>query len=261
MRSMQAASASAYAAAPASRAQEMERISAESSVQYECLQRVLREDSADADMALGRLDADVARYDLLAMPAAQGAAGQQGAVAADADATMHELLQDLKVEPVEQSEVAAKFSLFEKYLETVVDIRKELFAFWANARSDFPDGACHTIEAEMKAIDREENTGLADGDQYWFVHGMTLKASANNKIISRTLALIKTRLDLLGQQEDCPVCFEVFSSERPPTTLGCCHKVCAECWAHWTAMRHGAAFCPLCRHDEFLDNVLSGSTL
>ena len=101
----------------------------------------------------------------------------------------------------------------------------------------------------MKAIDREENTGLADEDRHWyerpraqhaahgaqyaaqqanmrhttcntqtcgiqlatrntrlaavgrrFVHGMTVKASANHKMISRTLAQIKTRLDLLGRQ-------------------------------------------------------------
>ena len=42
--------------------------------------------------------------------------------------------------------------------------------------------------------------------------------------------------------------------------LGCCHKVCGECWAHWQAIKHGRGFCLLCKHEEFLGDVCEGDS-
>merc|ERR1712007_315889 len=76
---------------------------------------------------------------------------------------------------------------------------------------------------------------------------------------------LEKKLEFLASdaQTECPVCLEDFDlmtdppTLRTPETLGCCHKVCKECWLHWSSVMHGNPFCPLCRHDEFLGAVAS----
>mmetsp|Transcript_114027 Transcript_114027/g.295275 ORF Transcript_114027/g.295275 Transcript_114027/m.295275 type:complete len:85 (-) Transcript_114027:108-362(-) len=62
-----------------------------------------------------------------------------------------------------------------------------------------------------------------------------------------------------NDQTECPICLESFVEEgsRAAETLSCCHKLCQECWTHWKQVQHGHAFCPLCRHEEFLNVVQS----
>ena len=78
------------------------------------------------------------------------------------------------------------------------------------------------------------------------------------------------QLELLAQQDDCPICLEPLAptgggdggdapdAPAPPVVLGCCHKVCGPCWRHWLQLKGRGAFCPLCRNDEFLGNVVEG---
>merc|ERR1712093_578117 len=120
---------------------------------------------------------------------------------------------------------------------------------------DFDGPAAAATEQELKNFDSANNMGIADNVHVWFVHAMTRRCHGNNAKLERVLANIKTKLDLLSRQEECPVCFEPFTS-RTFTTLSCCHKVCTECWQHWVQMRGGRnAPCPLCRNDEFLGSV------
>jgi hypothetical protein len=53
---------------------------------------------------------------------------------------MQVLLQQLRDEPGDEADSAAKFGLFEKYLETVEKMRQATFQFWEEANGDFPDG-------------------------------------------------------------------------------------------------------------------------
>ena len=93
----------------------------------------------------------------------------------------------------------------------------------------------------------------------WIVHAMTAQAARNARALDTVLSAIRTKLGLLSAQHTCPVCYESFTDAdgaKPATTLGCAHKVCTECWSEWRQMQGAHAFCPLCRHDEFLHAVL-----
>ena len=70
----------------------------------------------------------------------------------------------------------------------------------------------------------------------WFVYDMTRKASSNNDVIGRVLQDIKTKLDLIAQQDDCPICLEALDPGACKV-LGCCHKTCLPCWDQWTEVR------------------------
>jgi len=171
---------------------------------------------------------------------------------------MQELLQQLKVEPMEEAEQGAKFLLFEKYLETVEKMRHETFEFWAEAREDFHESGRGDVERALKRIDAADNLGVEFVEGRWFVYDMTNKAGSNCALIGRNLAMIKSRLDLLAQQDECPVCLEQLGEcGEEPHVFGCCHKVCGECWEHWSNMHRGAAFCPLCRNEEFLGDIMA----
>merc|ERR1711933_356008 len=84
-------------------------------------------------------------------------------------------------------------------------------------------------------------------------------AEKNNRNMGLILETFERRLEFLtnNEQAECPVCFERFvpGTEHAAETLSCCHKVCKECWAHWSALMR-PPFCPLCRHDDFLGVVM-----
>ena len=70
---------------------------------------------------------------------------------------------------------------------------------------------------------------------------MTRKLNDNTSMLERVLQDIKTKLDLIAKQEDCPICLDSMASLAPEEikVLGCCHKVCGECWAQWQAIKQG----------------------
>jgi len=85
----------------------------------------------------------------------------------------------------------------------------------------------------------------------------------NQRAIDAILGGITTKLELLSSATECPICFEPFGPDRPASTLSCAHKCCTECWAHWSSLAGAgvrAAACPLCRHEEFLDRVLTAAS-
>lgn len=193
---------------------------------------------------------------------------QQVAAADEADVSeIQALLQQLMVEPEEDEERIRKFGLYETLLETVEAARKTTFEFYDGCKADFADAGGEsvqaTIERSLAGIDGGDNMAVDFREDRWFVYDMTRKADSNNSMLGRVLADIKTKLDLIAQHDDCPICLESMEGMNPENlkVLGCCHKVCGECWAQWQAIKHGHGFCPLCKHEEFLGDVCEGHAL
>jgi hypothetical protein len=206
----------------------------------------------------------------LAMPAA--VLEQQLAVGAG---EMEQLLAQLRAEPDTDDERAAKFALYETFSETTQKAREALFTFWDGCKHEFGgDGgggggggggqAREGVAHALKRLDRQENWAIEFADGRWFVFDMARKCDANSALIDSTLGSIKTKLELLARQDDCPICLEPLAEDAEGgddagvVVLGCCHKVCRECWDEWVKLKRGRAFCPLCRNDEFLGDVVEG---
>jgi len=186
------------------------------------------------------------------------------ALEAQGQLEMSALLEQLRVEPCEEAETGAKFELFTDYLDTVEKMREETFAFFEEAKADFHASAAADVERKLQQIDSHENMGVEFSESRWFVYDMTAKAGTNSAMIGGILAMIKARLELLARTEDsCPICLEnLVSCDGETMVLGCCHKVCGECWSHWAEMQGRNVFCPLCRNEEFLGALMrSAGTL
>jgi len=185
--------------------------------------------------------------------AAAGAAGDSG--------TVDELLKQLQEEPSDEAECAAKFMLYEGYSKEVEKMRGTLFQFAEDSRSTVPSAVAADMDKQLKSIDSEEAMGIPDGMREWFVFHMMRQAEKNNRSMANVLDGFEKKLEFLASndQDECPVCLEKFETggEHAAETLGCCHKVCKDCWEHWTAECHGRPFCPLCKHDEFMGQVAS----
>lgn len=183
---------------------------------------------------------------------------------------MADLLSKLRRQPADDAECAAKFELYEKYLETVIAMRKQTFDFWQEARADFPPRAQREGERQMKAIDSADNMGLPDFSEHrWFVFDMARKAHSNNDKIEAVLKGLQAKIQLLARQDECPICLDALpaaggaaaSGALPQVhVLGCCHKTCGACWEQWkklAASEGKRPFCPLCRHEDFLGSVFT----
>jgi hypothetical protein len=180
----------------------------------------------------------------------------------DEGGVMNDLLSDLKSEPTNDEDCSRRFLLYEGHTETVATVRKSLLSFWENARADVPAGAAKdSIEASLVNIDHAENLEVYMEPRYWFVYSMAKKVTSNETKLGNVLREIQTKLELLASSEDCPICLESIENKEDEHTFGCAHKVHKECWAHWTAHctnNHKQPFCPLCRNDEFLEDILQG---
>jgi len=174
---------------------------------------------------------------------------------------MSSVLNQLRREPTNDAELAAKFQLYETFLQTVIDSRKATYDFWKDCKADFAAAAGNVVtqvEKDLKDIDSQDNLGIVFHEHRWYVYDMTVQADKNNEMIKGVLKKIETKLELLGKDDDdCPFCLEPLNEVGNVVTLGCCHKTCKECWDNWQEIRGRAAFCPLCRQDEFLNDVMS----
>jgi len=205
--------------------------------------------SARADMAMDALEDELAK----------------DGVDTEGD-EMEKLLNELRKEPKDDAGRETKFKLYEKYQETIQDARKALFKFWSDCKKEFgatdgDDGerekaaAVKQVESDLKRVDDARNLGFPDfQSDCWFVYHMAIKVTKNNTMLGDVLKGIQTKLDVLAKQDDCPICLEPLDED--PEVLGCCHKVCTECWANWKAMQGARAFCPLCKHNDFLGSVM-----
>lgn len=173
------------------------------------------------------------------------------------DGSMAQILTKLKKQPENDGEMASKFGLYEDFLKTVEDSRKATYDFWEDCKPDFVEASgnvVNQVERDLKKVDGEENLGFVWNEHRWFVYDMTVKADSNNDKLKGVLRKIETKLELLGADDDCPFCLE---SGKESVTLSCCHKACEECWSHWQELKGRNAFCPLCRQEDFLSDVMS----
>jgi len=229
------------------RSMRMKESASRASARMELVQRAAAESDSDEE-------------DLDCMGAEMGLAPSAAPVEVEEEAgqmEMSELLEQLKVEPAEEEEQQAKFVLFEKYLETVEKMRVETFDFWDEAKEEFHESGRGDIERALRRIDGHDNMAVEFYEGRWFVYDMTKKAGSNCAMIGRNLSMIKTRIELLAEQDDCPVCLEPLGEcGEEPHVFSCCHKVCGECWRHWSEMHRGGAFCPMCRQEDFLGDIM-----
>jgi len=216
---------------------------------------------------------EVERAEHLAQVSALAGAGDARAVAADADlagaggcSSEEDLLSQLRAVPEGEAECTAKFLLYEGYATQVEKIRGSLLGFYEENRRSVPPAVAGEMGSKVRAIDSGEAMGIPDPDtvREWFVYHMMRQASRNNRAMAKVLHDFEKKMELLASlnQSECPVCLETFAEGGPRAaeTLGCCHKVCGECWAHWTRVMAGSPFCPLCRSDEFLGTVAQRAT-
>lgn len=172
------------------------------------------------------------------------------------------LLASLASEPTDSEELVAKFKLFENILATVTAIRNETIEFWRENKDQFSGEALQAGERDIHAIDSPDTMGLSDHEyagSKWFVYYMTKKANTNNIMISKILANIRAQLELLSNDlGECPICLDELTVESA-LTLSCCHRVCRTCWQHWKQLKVSVGaqpFCPLCKHEEFVVDVM-----
>lgn len=203
--------------------------------------------------------------DVMSMQLPRGMGGQSGSERRQSRATdesvhrLKELLKQLRTEPAEDDEIVAKFALYETYGQEVERMRSELFTFYEDIKQDLPPAVARGVEQQLRAIDSHEAMGIPDEAREWFVYQMMKRAERNSWAMDSALAALKAKLELLAKstQTDCPICLEAFDEERPAEMLACCHSVCKECWSHWTSVKKGHPFCPLCKHMEFITTLAS----
>lgn len=177
------------------------------------------------------------------------------------ESELQSLLKEVKAEPADDEERSAKFLMYEKYLETVSKLRDETLAFWQGCQGDIPTATRARLSKAVAAIDGERNMSADFRDGEWFVYAMASVAAGNNAKIARLLGDMRSTLDALAKEDDCPICLELLGGPGVSDTvvLSCCHKVCEDCWDHWRAVRGGGGYCPLCRHEEFLTDLESAA--
>ena len=174
-----------------------------------------------------------------------------------------QLLGELETEPADETEMAVKFGLYETFLTTVETLRSQTLAFWENNQHLFAGGTKAVALKKIEAIDSEEALGIEDedGTSIWFVYWMMKKANSNSAKIQGVLSSLRANLELLAAQDiDCPFCLESIVTEEETVTLGCCHKSCSTCWNHWVKLKGASAFCPLCKHEEFLYTIYQAAS-
>jgi len=184
-------------------------------------------------------------------------AGDSPPVRADLSGEFQKLLGEVRNEPTDDDELSAKFALFENFLATVSNVRTTTLDFWSENKQVFPEGNMRNAsEREVKALDGHDSMGIPDDDAVWFVYHMLRQANQNSEKISRLLASLKTRLELLSQDlGECPICLEEIPRDEVQL-LSCAHKTCKSCWDHYLSLQRGRqAVCPLCRHEEFLEHI------
>lgn len=171
------------------------------------------------------------------------------------------LLEQLIVEPTDSSELTAKFSLFESFSLTVTTLRDQTMQFYEDNIDHFEGEIKASIQKDIRKLDSADAWSITDDPTKWFVYGMTKKSNENSISIQRVLASITAKLAALDEElGECPFCIEIIQKGNEKM-LGCCHKVCVECWRNWVAIKGHAAFCPLCRHQEFITDILSSDLL
>lgn len=216
----------------------------------------LREEMQQCAMASPAVMSSVATFGIMS-------SSQRAAATSTMNSELLNLLKQLEVEPTDDVEVAAKFALFETFLQTVTVIREQTLEFWSENMDLFEGGGARAAaQKEVDKMDAEDCLGILDDPRRWFVFAMTKKANENSVKIAQILSLLRSRLEQINSSEvgECPFCLEDMAplkDAEETIVLSCCHRVCTPCWVQWQAVKGAHAFCPLCRSDEFVAEVLS----
>jgi hypothetical protein len=151
----------------------------------------------------------------------------------------------------------------------VAAVRDSLIRFWRSAAEEVTDPAPRAaIDDQIRKIDERSNLELHEDRRYWFVYSMAVATTRNEAAIQAVLRAIQTKIVLLAEGgHDCPICLEPIlvgdgdedNNNASSVALGCAHRLHADCWRHWSA--HCASvrltpFCPTCRNEEFLQEIL-----
>lgn len=188
--------------------------------------------------------------------------GGVDAAANVADESLDELLSSLKQEPTTDEDREARFALYERHAETVSLVRKSLLEFWESAKEEVTESAPRAaIEQQIAQVDDESHLEMYEDYRYWFVYSMAKATAKNETCIQNVLRAIRAKLTLLAEEGGhCPICLEeVSGGDEGNVTLGCAHKLHSDCWRHWSAhcaSVHKPPFCPTCRNEDFLDEIL-----
>lgn len=208
--------------------------------------------------ALGDLD-DEEDEALLEVAALVGAKDTRSMAAIGESGQMEAWLQQLRQEPTDEDECAAKFMLYDGYSSHVQQMRDTLLDFHRESRATVPAEIARDMDKKVRGIDSQAAMGIRDHAHGWFVFHMMRRAEQNNLSMAKLLDKFEKTLKFLrtSSQTECPICLEDFEEggSCAPETLACCHKVCKGCWEHWKVVMGGRAFCPLCRNDDFLGAV------
>jgi hypothetical protein len=193
-----------------------------------------------------------------------------GAEVEEQEMEFHTLLEQLRVEPTDNEEVMAKFSIFETYMSTVSTLREQVYEMWSRTKIEILEAApgesgrqtVAQIHSSLKKVDSEANMGC-DDSRVWLIYSMMKQAAANHKVLSIVLKDINTKLSLINKMDcDCPMCLEPLTA-ADTKILSCCHKTCNECWNHWVEVNqeiNARACCPVCMNEEFVQQVYSMAT-
>merc|ERR1712173_228552 len=103
-------------------------------------------------------------------------------------------------------------------------MRETLFSFHSRHRESLPPAVEQEMARQLKTVDSREALGIPDDTSNWFVFDMMQQTSKNNRIMGMVFEGFKRKLELLARnaQEQCPICLEDFSPDKPAQTLGCC---------------------------------------
>uniref|UniRef100_A0A7S4QIE7 RING-type domain-containing protein n=1 Tax=Alexandrium monilatum TaxID=311494 RepID=A0A7S4QIE7_9DINO len=194
----------------------------------------------------------------------QPVGGHRGRASSGGGGAVEGLLAQLRKEPANEEECAAKFQLYEGYASEVEEMRGTLLRFHEETRPTVPEPVAKDMDKHVHGIDSQEAMGIPDNHRDWFVWHMMRQAERNNQKMAGILEGFEKKLEFLAanDQKECPICLDDFTPAGPHAaeTLGCCHKVCRDCWDSWTAVTNNRPFCPLCRHDAFLGVVAQASS-
>ena len=136
----------------------------------------------------------------------------------------------------------------------------------ANSNQKLIQSVLRSIETKLELL--SSDGACMSGVVCWIRCQMLLEGVAKSRVIPRMsdAAVILTITHdaekiCLCTTAECPICLEPIEA-ADVTVLGCCHRVCSECWTHWKSMRGGQAFCPLCRYSDFISEIstISGVT-
>eukprot|EP00756_Hemistasia_phaeocysticola_P031807 Hpha_TRINITY_DN16377_c2_g1::TRINITY_DN16377_c2_g1_i1::g.58108::m.58108 len=181
-------------------------------------------------------------------------------VAADIDTEQdaQAVLETFRKEPADDAACAEKSKVFETYFATIEKLRRDIEGFWAESNEHFEGKSKAECERLMKkTLDSPEAMGVHDREDVWVLYLMLRQCQRNEVSMRGLLKSLQSKLELLSSQDECPVCLDALEDADEVTTLGCCHKVCTSCYKYWSQMQ-SQAFCPLCRHHDFLDAVGAG---